>query len=487
LPAGKQCTVAEVTVDQHAARTVTVPTAAPVVRAPDEPAERRWLIFAIVSLALLMASVDQTIVATALPTLQRDLHGTVNWASWTITIYALGQILVMPLAGRLGDQFGRKRIFVGAAVLFTVASLCCGLANDIYVLVALRAVQAIGGGAFMPSATGIVAEQFGRDRDRALGLFASVFPIGGILGPVLGGVVLTYWSWRGIFLVNVPIGILLVISASLLIPRTERHVRGRLDGLGILLVGTTLLPAMFGVAYLGGPSASLASPAFVLPEVLAAVSLALFVRHARRATAPFIPARLLVGRGFGVMNLLNFLYGAAALGFGALVPLYAEQRFGIASLEAGALLTARAVGMISTAALAALLLRRTGHRWPMVIGYVIVIVGMLGLAYGPAGGVSPYLWLAAAAAVSGVGMGTATPASNNASMSLAPDQAAAIAGLRGMFRQTGGITAISVTTAFLARATDPGLAQAWVFVVFAGILAAALPLIRRVPDQHGRW
>ena len=214
----------------------------------------------------------------------------------------------------------------------------------------------------------------------ALGLFASVFPIGGILGPVLGGVVLTYWSWRGIFLVNVPIGILLVICASLLIPRTGRHVRGRLDGLGVLLVGTTLLPAMFGIAYLGSASASFASPAFVLPEVLAAVSLALFVRHARRAPAPFIPARLLVGRGFGVMNLLNFLYGAAALGFSALVPLYAAQRFGIASLEAGTLLTARAVGMISTAALAALLLRRTGHRWPMVIGYLVVIVGMLGLA-----------------------------------------------------------------------------------------------------------
>ena len=483
--------MAGVAVDQHAVRSVeravTVPRAVPVVRAPDEPAPRRWLIFAIVSLALLMASVDQTIVATALPTLQRDLDAEVNWSSWTITIYALGQILVMPLAGRLGDQFGRKRIFVGAAVLFTVASLCCGLANDIYVLVALRAVQAIGGGAFMPSATGIVAEQFGRNRDRALGLFASVFPIGGILGPVLGGVVLTYWSWRGIFLVNVPIGILLVITASLLIPRTGRHVRGRLDGLGILLVGSTLLPAMYGIAYLGSGSASPAAPAFVVPEVVAAVSLALFVRHARRASAPFIPARLLVGRGFGVMNLLNFLYGAAALGFSALVPLYAEQRYGIASLQAGTLLTARAVGMISTAALAALLLRRTGHRWPMVIGYVVVIVGMLGLAAGPAGGVSPYLWLAAAAAVSGIGMGTATPASNNASMSLAPDQAAAIAGLRGMFRQTGGITAISVTSAFLARAADPGVAQAWLFVAFAGILALALPLIRRVPDQHGSW
>ena len=133
-----------------------------------------------------------------------------NWSSWTITIYALGQIVVMPLAGRISDQYGRRRVFLAAIVLFTVASLSCGLANDIYVLVALRAVQAIGGGAFMPTATGIVADQFGPDRDRAIGLFTSIFPIGGIVGPVLGGVFVTYWSWRGIFLVNVPIGIVVL-------------------------------------------------------------------------------------------------------------------------------------------------------------------------------------------------------------------------------------------------------------------------------------
>src|SRR6185437_14622202 len=121
-----------------------------------------------------MASVDQTIVATALPALQHDLHAAVNWSSWTITIYALGQILVLPLAGKLGDQFGRKRVFLGAAVLFTTASLCCGFASNIYLLIVLRAVQAIGGGAFMPSATGIVAQIFGRDRDRAVGLFTSI-------------------------------------------------------------------------------------------------------------------------------------------------------------------------------------------------------------------------------------------------------------------------------------------------------------------------
>src|ERR1700712_1627595 len=168
----------------------------------DDPKPRRYLIFAVVSIALFMASVDQTIVATALGTLQRDLHAQVNWSSWTITIYALVQILVMPLAGRISDQYGRRRVFIGAIVLFTVASLCCGLASNIYELIGLRAVQAIGGGAFMPSATGIVSDQFGRDRDRAIGFFASIFPIGGIVGPILGGGFVTYWAWRGVFLVN---------------------------------------------------------------------------------------------------------------------------------------------------------------------------------------------------------------------------------------------------------------------------------------------
>src|SRR5260221_7705368 len=167
----------------------------------------RYVVFTIVSLALLMASVDQTIVATALPSLQHDLHAQVNWSSWTIIIYALGQIVVMPLAGKLGDQYGRKKVFLGAAVLFTTASLCCGFASNIYLLIVLRGVQAIGGGAFMPTATGIVSQQFGQERDRAVGLFSSVFPLGGIIGPVLGGLFVTYWSWRGVFPVELaPLG-----------------------------------------------------------------------------------------------------------------------------------------------------------------------------------------------------------------------------------------------------------------------------------------
>src|SRR5258708_18442386 len=152
-----------------------------------EPARRRLIIFAVVSIALLMSSVDQTIVATALPALQHELHTQVNWSSWTITVYALGQVLVMPLPGKIGDQYGRKQVFIGAAALFTTASLCCGLAGNIYLLIVLRAVQAVGGGAFMPSATGIVTELFGKDRDRAVGMFSSIFPTGGVVGPLLRG------------------------------------------------------------------------------------------------------------------------------------------------------------------------------------------------------------------------------------------------------------------------------------------------------------
>jgi EmrB/QacA subfamily drug resistance transporter len=451
-----------------------------------EPEAGRFVVFAIVSLALMMASVDQTIVATALPALQHDLHTQVNWSTWTITIYALGQILVMPLAGKLGDQYGRKKIFLGAAVLFTTASLCCGLVGNIYLLIGLRALQAIGGGAFMPSATGIVSQMFGANRDRAIGLFSSIFPIGGMIGPILGGVFVTYWSWRGIFLVNVPIGVLLVTLGLIFIPVSQRKKDQRLDIRGVALLGATLLPAMFGIAFLGSGSSSFASPEFLIPELVAAVALVGFVRHSARAAEPFISIRFLSGRGFGVMNLLNFLYGSSAIGFAALVPLYAQERYGLATLQAGTLLTARAIGMIATSGLAVFLLRRTGYRWPMAVGFTLTAVGLIATAASPIG-LAPYGWLALSAGLCGIGMGISTPSSNNATLQLAPDQAAAIAGLRGMFRQAGAITAVSISAAIIARSADPGIAQSHVFFAFALILLASLPLILRVPEHRGSW
>ena len=248
----------------------------------------KGLVFACVSVGLFMVAVDQTIVATALPSIQSELHTRINWAGWTITIYSLAQVVAMPVAGKLSDQFGRKTIFICAAAVFTTASLCCGLSNSIYLLIALRGVQALGGGCIMPSASGIVADQFGPDRDRALAMFTSILPIGGIVGPVLGGLFVTYWTWRGIFFINVPIGLALIILSAVVIPRSTRRDRAPVDVLGVLLLGTMLLAVMFGFAFLGAGS-SPASWSFLVPEVLGLTAGLLFVRHIQRHAGPVHP------------------------------------------------------------------------------------------------------------------------------------------------------------------------------------------------------
>ena len=465
------------------AHPLSIPVSAPAVSPTGEPHPRRYLVLGIVSVALLMASVDQTIVATALTALQHDLHAPVNWSSWTITVYALGQILVMPLAGRFSDQYGRRTVFLSAVALFTGASLACGLAGNIYVLVALRAVQAIGGGAFMPSATGIVSDFFGRDRDRAVGLFTSIFPIGGLLGPVLGGVFVTYWSWRGIFLVNVPLGVGLLVVGALLLPRSRRSVGHTPDfvGIGLLLLG--LLAAMLATSLL----ASAHAVPVVVGYIVAVAALGAFVRHSARDPDAVIPMRLLRGHGFGVVHLVNFMSGATTLGFGALIPLYAHDRYSLSALSSGTLLTARAVGVIAVAGVTTFALRRVGYRLPMAVGFALMAIGLVLTALRPPVGLPPYVWLAISSAVTGIGMGTSIPAANNAVLHLAPDSAAAISGVRGMFRQAGGITGISIVTVITAQSANPGAVQADAFLVFAMVLLALIPLVSRVPDHKGSW
>lgn len=450
---------------------------------PAQPLPRRHVVFAVVAIALFMASMDQTIVATGLNAIQSDLGAPLTWSGWTITIYSLGQIIAMPMAGKLGDHFGRKKVFLTAVVVFTLASLACGFANNIYVLVALRAVQALGGGAFMPSATGIIADHYGPARDRAVGMFTSIFPIGGILGPILGGVFVTYASWRTIFFVNVPIGIVLLLLGWRLIGETARKPADRIDVRGLVLLASLMLTTMYGLTNL---ERGLTSPWFVVPVGFGAVFAFLFVRHTVRARAPFIPMNLLRGRGFGAMNVLNLLFGGAAIGFGALVPLYAEERFHLDPLAAGTVLTARGAGVICVAALAVLTLRRLGSRIPMTVGFALIMTGFVLMAFPPPD-TNGYLWLMMAAGITGVGMGVSVPASNNAGLQLAPDQIASIAGLRGMFRQSGSIIAVSVMTAVAADSASPAMAQAHGFVVLSVLMLAAVPLIFTIPDHRGSW
>ncbi|HUY07726.1 MAG TPA: MFS transporter [Acidimicrobiales bacterium] len=459
-----------------------------LMRDDDQEGSSRAVVFGVCSIGLFMGAIDGTIVATVLHTIDSDLHARINWAGWTITIYQLGAVLAMPLAGKISDQFGRRRVFLYAVALFTVSSLVCGFSNNIYMLVGMRAVQSIGGGAFMPAATGIVADRFGKDRDRALGMFTSIFPLGSILGPIFGGLFVTYWTWRGIFFINVPIGITLFALTLKYIPDSRSTSEHKTDLGGVALLGLVILSAMFGITSLGTAGASWFDPSFVVPEIAAAGLLLLFLRHTNRVAAPFIPMRLLRGKGFAVMNALNFLYGTAALGFAALVPLYAIDRYHVTRLDAGTLLTARGVGMIMVAAIATMMLRKTGYRLPMTTGFLMLAVGMTLMSIAPRLGISVYLWLSVTAGITGLGMGVSAPASNNASLQLAPDQVAAIAGLRGMFRQSGGIFAVSISTALLNRSLDPGMAMAHVFWVLALVLVfIAVPLVYTIPDFKGSW
>lgn len=446
-----------------------------------------YLIFTVAVTAMTMASLDQSIVATALPTLRHDLHAPLNWAGWTITAYQFGLVMAFPVAGRISDQFGRKKVFFFALVLFTASSLACATASNIYVLISCRAVQALGGGAFTPSAIGIITDHFGRNRDRAVGMISSTVPIGSLAGPVLGGVLVTYWSWRGVFLINIPIGIVAIGMTVRFVPRSRPLVVPKPDVSGVALLAGILLPLMYGISALGNRATSLWSAPVIAPMGGAIVCGAFFVHHMKVRTDPIIPIHLLRERSFGTLNLINYLYGGCALGIGAMLPLYAEQRYHFGSLEAGSFLSTRAVGVLTIASTTAFLIRRIGYRRPMIAGFSFAAAGMIVLGIAPHA-LTVYAWLAMGAALMGIGNGMAAPSTNNAMLHLAPQSAGSISGLRGMFRQFGAISVVSIATSIAARSADEGMALSHIFIVCAIVVTAiVLPLAFSISDHRGSW
>jgi EmrB/QacA subfamily drug resistance transporter len=444
--------------------------------------------FATIALALLMSALDSTIVATALGSLQRDLHAPITWTGWTITAYSLGLMLVLMLSGRLSERYGRRRVFLVSVTVFTVASLLCGLAGNIYVLVLLRFIQALGGAGFTPSATGIIVDHFGPGRDKAVGLFGSIFPIGGMAGPVLGGIFVDYWSWRGIFFVNVPIGILLAVMCLRFVPKDTAASRrgGSVDVAGTVLLGFAVLGFMFVLNLVGQSPHAIATPLFAGCAIATVASLIFFGRHIRRSTHPIVPVRFIAGPGFGAVNIINVVYNGVVNAVVTLIPLYAVTRFHISALGAGTLLTAEAAAAIVISPLAVMALRRTGYRPPIYVGGAIMALGTFGLSLTPHA-VSPYLWLAVSGCLIGIGAGIASPASRNAGLQLEPGRSSSLAALRTLGSQVGLIAAIAAMTAIISLANDAGLAQAHAYLVCAALMLLAMPVVSRVTEHRGSW
>ena len=447
---------------------------------------RRYLIFASGGLSLLMYMVDATAVAVAFPHFMRELHTNVLWAGWTISIYYIGVTIATPLAGSLSDTFGRKRVFIVSLLFFTGSSLACGFAVNIYMLIAFRFFQGIGGASFFPTASGMVSDYFPESRQTAIGLFSSIFPIGGIIGPNVGGWIVSRYSWRYIFYINLPVGIGLLLVIMVLLRDSKLYSRPRVDIAGALLMSAAILLLMFGLSLIGE---SLSARSLLLGTALLASSATLvflFLGHEKKQENPILDVVLLRSRPFLAANLLNMALGAGFFGLFSFVPLYVTSVYHLSTLLSGMILTPRSLGVLAASTITSFLLRRYGYRLPLVCGLVVVSCATLlfvpGLLLGASGTqLSILKVLSVLMLVSGIGAGITNPAANNASIELMPGKIATIMGLRGMFRTVGGALGISLITCILHLTSSRLVGFRITFALFGLVLASVIPLVFLIP------
>jgi len=448
----------------------------------------RYVFFGVAVLATMMFSIDGTIVAVALPTLMHELDTSLVMVGWTLTAYQLAQTVMMPLAGKLSDTFGRTKVFAICVAVFLIGSLLCGLAPNVYFLIFFRVVQAIGGGGLMPSAVGVIADEFPETRPRMIGLFMSMFPIGGIIGPNLGGFIIEHASWRDVFLINVPLGVIVLATLVRRWQRGEATDRRPVDLLGVGLFAVAIVSLLLGLTLLGEDVAYFRTAEFWALIVGSILVLAVFVWHERRTADPVIDPALVARHPFAAVNAYNFLYGACVWGFFSFIPYYAALKFGFSPLESGAVLTPRSLAMMCTATVSSFLLMRYGYRLPMLLGCLFTVTTLLLLGQGWTSlslfgfQVSTFWLLAAEVAIGGVGMGLAGPASNNAALDLVPGRAATVSGIRSFFRSTGGVLGTASIVLALELSPDKAAGLQTVFTVLAFGLLATLPLVFVIPD-----
>ncbi len=342
-----------------------------------EPAgSRRRLIFGALLLVLFIASLDQTIVSTALPTIVGDLGG-LQHLSWVVTAYLLASTVVGPLYGKLGDLYGRKRVLQVALVLFLVGSALCGLAQTMPQLIAFRAVQGLGGGGLIVVAMAVVGDLVApRDRGRYQGLFGAVFGVSTVAGPLLGGFFVDNLSWRWIFYINLPLGAvaLAVISSAFRSRQTTEQHRIDYLGTGVLAAG---LSGIILYTSLGGTTYPWGAPGMVAAIVGGVALLALFPLVESRADEPILPLELFRNQTFRTTSAIGFIIGFALFGSVTFVPLYLQVVKGHSPTESGLLMTPMMLGLLVTGIASGLLISRYGRYRPFpILGTALATVAL---------------------------------------------------------------------------------------------------------------
>lgn len=413
------------------------------------PPQSIKLIIASIGLLLLLASLDQTIVSTALPTIVADLGG-LDHLSWVVTAYILASTVVAPLYGKIGDLYGRRNTVFVSVGLFLLGSALCGLSNSMTMLILSRALQGLGGGGLFVLALSVIGDVIPpRERGKVQGVFAAVFSVSSVIGPLLGGWFVEVLTWHWIFFINIPFGILAVVGFARGFTPTGKRVARKIDWLGAATLSVALASITL-FSSLGGRSFDWDSSMSIGLAALAILALALFLWAETRAAEPILPLSLFRINVFWVTSIIGFVAGAAMFGSLTFLPVYLQIAQGATPTVSGLMLVPMTFGIVITSTIAGRTMGNTGkYRILPIFGTGFLIIGMLLLSRltpDTAGVVFGF-----SLACVGAGMGFIFPVVTTAVQNAVPREqlgAATASGL--MFRQVGGSIAVAVFGAIFA-------------------------------------
>lgn len=452
----------------------------------DRVRTRGGAILAGTMISVLIAALDNTLVGTAMPAVVRDLgiSGDPGSYSWPFTAQLIAETATVPLAGKLSDSLGRKKVLLAGILVYITAALACGLAGSMEALSAFRALAGVGGGILISSSFAIVAEVFPvRERGKYVGLVASMFSLASLTGPLVGGFVTEALSWRWAFLASLPLGLAAFLLIALTLPALKpERASGAFDGAGTLLFLGASLPFLLAFSE-GGSSIPWASPAMAALFMASALFLALFVLRERKAANPLLPPSLFRNRSFRVSTASALIAYAGFFGCVIFLPRLAQESFGFSPGKAGLLLIPLTIGMMIAGNVGGRVVGMTRRfRIAGSSGFCLAAVGALVLAAAARGGSVP--GVVAGEFIMGLGVGFTLPVYNMASQFSFPlSVVGLVTALIEFFQDLGGAVGSSVIGAIAAMAPGAsGRGESLAFVASAIILAVGAALMWRLDE-----